>query len=100
MLGLAFQNKTVADMKEGMARLDAIPTREMSVDQMQDSGVKAETTAHFLRHNEKHVTNPNTPEAQARRDELKDTIIGVDETSMVSNRDMLEMGTIALTGDR
>ena len=67
----------------------------MSVDQMQDSGVNAETIAHFIWHNEKHVANPNTPDAQARRDELKDTIIVVDETSMVSNRDMLRMLTIA-----
>ena len=95
VLGLAFQNKMVADMKEGMARPDAIPNREMSVDQMQDSGVQAETIAHFIWHNAKHVTNPNTPEAQARRAELKDTIIVVDETSMVSNRDMLKMLTIA-----
>jgi conjugative relaxase-like TrwC/TraI family protein len=95
VMGLAFQNKMVADMKKGLARPEAIPTREMSVDQMQDSGVKAETIAHFIWHNEKHVTNPNTPEAQARRDELKNTIIVVDETSMVSNRDMLKMLTIA-----
>jgi len=95
VLGLAFQNKMVADMKEGMARPDATPSREMSVDQMQDSGVNAETIAHFIWHNEKHVANPNTPDAQARRDELKDTIIVVDETSMVSNRDMLRMLTIA-----
>jgi conjugative relaxase-like TrwC/TraI family protein len=95
VLGLAFQNKMVADMKEGMARPDATPSCEMSVDQMHDSGVKADTIAHFIWHNEKHVTNPNTPDAQARRDELKDTIIVVDETSMVSNRDMLKMLTIA-----
>ena len=95
VMGLAFQNKMVADMKEGMARPDAIPTREMSVDQMQDSGVRAETIAHFIWHNERHATNPNTPDAQARREELKDTIIVVDETSMVSNRDMLKMLTIA-----
>jgi len=49
-------------MKEAIARPDAIPTREMSVDQMQDSGVKAETIAHFIWQDEKDVTNPNTPE--------------------------------------
>lgn len=95
VMGLAFQNKMVADMTEGIARPDAIPTREMSVDQMQDAGAKAETIAHFIWHNERHATNPNTPDAQARRDELKDTIIVVDETSMVSNCDMLKMLTIA-----
>ena len=109
VLGLAFQNKMVGDMKEGMARPDIIPAREMSVDQMQEAGVHAETIAHFIWHNEKHATNPNTPAAQARRDELKDTIIVVDETSMVSNGDMLKMlviaealgiEKIALIGDR
>ena len=95
VLGLAFQNKMVADMKEGMARPDAIPNREMSVDQMQAAGVSAETIAHFVWHNEKHAINPNTPAAQARRDELKDTVIVVDETSMVSDQDMLKMLTIA-----
>ncbi len=72
VLGLAFQNKMVADMKEGMARPDASPNREMSVDQMQAAGVSAETIAHFIWHNEKHAIKPNTPAAQARRDELKD----------------------------
>ena len=109
VLGLAFQNKMVADMKEGMARPDAPPNREMSVDQMQAAGVSAETIAHFIWHNEKHAINPNTPAAQARRDELKDTIIVVDETSMISNEQMLKTLTIAealgieriaLVGDR
>lgn len=95
VLGLAFQNKMVTDMKQGMARPDAIPSREMSVDQMEAVGVSAETIAHFIWHNEKHATNPNTPAAQARRDELKDTVIVVDETSMVSNDQMLKMLTIA-----
>jgi conjugative relaxase-like TrwC/TraI family protein len=66
VMGLAFQNKMVADMKEGMARPEAIPTREMSVDQMQDSGVKAETIAYFIWHNEKHVTNGRRQPAEAR----------------------------------
>ena len=109
VLGLAFQNKMVTDMKEGMARPDPVPSKEMSVDQMEAAGVSAETIAHFIWHNEKHATHPNTPEAQARRDELKDTVIVVDETSMVSNEQMLKMLTIAealgiekiaLVGDR
>ena len=76
VLGLAFQNKMVADMKDG-------------------AGIQAQTIASFIWHNERHVAAPKTPEAQARRDELKNTIIVVDETSMVSSDAMLKLLTIA-----
>ncbi len=76
VLGLAFQNKMVADMKEG-------------------AGIEAQTIAHFIWHNEAHLTAPNTAAAQARRHELRDTTIVVDETSMVSSDDMLKLLTIA-----
>lgn len=89
VLGLAFQNKMVADLKEGLA------PRDMSVDAMKAAGVDAQTIASFIWDNEKHVLNPNTPEAQARRAEMKDTIIVVDETSMVSSPDMLKLLNIA-----
>lgn len=89
VLGLAFQNKMVADLKEGMK------PRDMSVGDMRDAGLDAQTIASFIWDNEKHVANPKTPEAQARRAEMKDTIVVVDETSMVSNPDMLKLLTIA-----
>ena len=89
VLGLAFQNKMVTDLREGLK------PREMSVSEMKDAGIEAQTIASFIWDNEKHVTNPNTPEAQAKRAEMKDTIIVIDETSMVSNPDMLKLLTIA-----
>lgn len=89
VLGLAFQNKMVTDLREGLK------PREMSVEDMQAAGIAAQTIASFIWENEKHVTNPNTPEAQAKRVEMKDTIIVVDETSMVSDPDMLKLMTIA-----
>ena len=76
VLGLAFQNKMVADMKEG-------------------ARIEAQTIAHFIWHNQAHLSAPNTAAAQARRDELRDTTIVVDETSMVSSDDMLKLLTIA-----
>ena len=76
VLGLAFQNKMVADLKEG-------------------AGIEAQTIASFVWHNEAHLTAPNTAAAQTRRDELRDTTIVVDETSMVSSDDMLKLLTIA-----
>ena len=89
VLGLAFQNKMVADLKEGLK------PRDMSVDDMKEAGLNAQTIASFIWDNQKHVANPNTPEAAAKRAEMKDTIIVVDETSMVSNPDMLKLLTIA-----
>ncbi len=89
VLGLAFQNKMVADLKEGLK------PRDMSVDDMKEAGLDAQTIASFIWDNQKHLANPNTPEAQTKRSEMKDTIIVVDETSMVSNPDMLKLLTIA-----
>jgi conjugative relaxase-like TrwC/TraI family protein len=89
VLGLAFQNKMVTDLKEGLK------PREMSVDDMKAAGIEAQTIASFIWDNQKHVTNPNTPEAQAKRAEMKNTLIVVDETSMVSDPDMLKLMTIA-----
>ena len=89
VLGLAFQNKMVADLREG------ISPKNLSVEDMKAAGVEAQTIASFIWQNEKHLQNPNTPEAQARRQELQNTIIVVDETSMVSADDMLKLLTIA-----
>ncbi|MEP9403539.1 MobF family relaxase [Sphingomonas sp. VNH70] len=89
VLGLAFQNKMVTDLRQGLK------PREMSVADMKDAGIEAQTIASFIWENQKHVANPNTPEAQAKRAEMKNTIIVVDETSMVSDPDMLKLLTIA-----
>ena len=89
VLGLAFQNKMVTDLKDGLR------PREMSVEDMKAAGIEAQTIASFIWENQKLAANPNTPEAQAKRAEMKDTIIIVDETSMVSDPDMLKLMTIA-----
>ncbi|MPS71372.1 MAG: conjugative relaxase [Novosphingobium sp.] len=89
VLGLAFQNKMVADMREGM-----VP-REMTVEDMRAAGIEAQTIAAFIWQNQQHLADPQSPMALARRDELKDTTIVVDETSMVSSDDMLKLLTIA-----
>lgn len=89
VLGLAFQNKMVTDLKDGLK------PQEMSVDDMKAAGIEAQTIDSFVLENQKHVDNPNTPEAKAKRAEMKNTIIVVDETSMVSDPLMLKMLTIA-----
>ncbi|MEP9404411.1 MobF family relaxase [Sphingomonas sp. VNH70] len=90
VLGLAFQNKMVADMKEG-------------------AGIEAQTIASFLWKGDRYLADPRGEATQARRDELKNTIIVVDETSMVSSNDMLKLIRVAevlgiervgLVGDR
>ncbi|KPH63555.1 MobF family relaxase [Novosphingobium sp. ST904] len=103
VLGLAFQNKMVGDMREGM-----VP-RHMSAEDMEKAGVSAQTIASFVWQNEKYLSDPASPGAQARRDELAGTIVVVDETSMVSSEDMLKLmriiealgiGRVAFVGDR
>lgn len=89
VLGLAFQNKMVVDMKEGMA------PKNLSVEDMKAAGIEAQTIASFIWQNQRHLENPHTPAAQARRDEMKNTVIVVDETSMVSSDDMLKLVAIA-----
>ncbi len=89
VLGLVFQNKMVTDLREGLK------PREMSVDDMKAAGIEAQTIASFIWENQKHVANPNTPEAKAKRAEMKETLIVIDETSMVSDTDMLKLLTIA-----
>lgn len=89
VLGLAFQNKMVVDMKQGMA------PKNLSVEDMKAAGIEAQTIASFIWQNQRHLKNPHTPAAQARRDEMKNTVIVVDETSMVSSDDMLKLVAIA-----
>ena len=74
--GLAFQNKMVADMKAG-------------------AGIEAQTIASFVWQGERHLAFPDTPAAQAKRDEMKNTVLVVDEMSMVSNDDLLRLFEVA-----
>ncbi len=103
VLGLAFQNKMVGDMREGM-----VP-KNLSAEDMEKAGVSAQTIASFIWQNERFLSDPNSPGAQERRNELAGTIVVVDETSMVSSDDMLKLMRItealgiekvAFVGDR
>lgn len=103
VLGLAFQNKMVGDMREGM-----VP-KHLSAEDMEKAGVSAQTIASFVWQNEKFLSDPNSPGAQERRNELIGTMVVVDETSMVSSDDMLKLMRItealgiekvAFVGDR
>ena len=90
VLGLAFQNKMVADLGEG-------------------AGIKAQTIASFILANERHVTARKGPSYDQARALLVGAMIVVDETSMVSSDDMLKLHAISaalgvdklvLVGDR
>ncbi|WP_313803278.1 MobF family relaxase [Sphingobium sp.] len=90
ILGLAFQNKMVADMKEG-------------------AGIEAQTIASFVLAHERFVAQREGPAYAAARDRLEGAMLVVDETSMVSSRDMLSLQQIVaalgieqlvLVGDR
>ncbi|PNU05427.1 MobF family relaxase [Novosphingobium guangzhouense] len=103
VLGLAFQNKMVGDMREGM-----VP-KHLTAEDMEKAGVSAQTIASFIWQNEKYLSDPSSPGAQQRRNELAGTIVVVDETSMVSSEDMLKLmrisealgiETVAFVGDR
>ncbi|HEX7857319.1 MobF family relaxase [Sphingomonas sp. NPDC019816] len=90
VLGLAFQNKMVADLADG-------------------AGIKAQTIASFVIGHEKHLANPQGPHFEEARALLAGTMLVVDETSMVSSDDMLKLQKISalmgvdklvLVGDR
>lgn len=90
ILGLAFQNKMVADLAEG-------------------AGIKSQTIASFVLANERYLTERDTPRFEDARDRLGGAMLVVDETSMVSSIDMLKLHSIVealgidklvLVGDR
>ena len=89
-LGLAFQNKMVADLKEG-------------------TGLEAKTVASFLMQHDALLTGDNPQRAKESRDLLNGSYLIVDETSMLSNDQMHGLTQIAniagveklvLVGDR
>ncbi|MFD1103573.1 MULTISPECIES: MobF family relaxase [Sphingobium] len=90
LTGLAFQNKMVADLRDG-------------------AGIDAQTIASFVLANERFVHQPTTEHYAAAREKLAGTMLVVDETSMVSSDDMLKLHQISavlgidklvLVGDR
>ncbi len=87
LVGLAFQNKMVADLRGGASQ-------NMSVDDMKQAGIEAYTIASFTSKYDRAATAPGGAKHQAARDELKDTILITDESSMVSTRDMIRLQTV------
>lgn len=90
IMGLAFQNKMVADLAEG-------------------AGIKAQTIASFVLANERFIEEQGTDRHQAAHGSFAGSMLVVDETSMVSSSDMLKLHGIAealgvdklvLVGDR
>ena len=88
--GLAFQNKMVADLAEG-------------------AGIPAQTIASFVLVNERHVDVREGSAYERARAVFAGSMLVVDETSMVSSRDMLKLHEISaalgvdklvLVGDR
>lgn len=90
VMGLAFQNKMVADMAEG-------------------AGIKSQTIASFVLAHQRYINERHGPRFAEIRAGFANTMIVVDETSMVSSKDMLTLHQIAqaldidklvLVGDR
>ena len=90
VLGLAFQNKMVADMAEG-------------------AGIKSQTIASFVLAHQRFITEQSGPRYDEARASFANRMIVVDETSMVSSQDMLKLHQITealkidklvLVGDR
>jgi conjugative relaxase-like TrwC/TraI family protein len=75
ILGLAFQNKMVADLAEG-------------------AGIKSQTIASFVLANERFVTERDTPRFEAAQAKFAGAMLVVDETSMVSSDDLLKLHRI------
>ncbi|MBA3898208.1 MAG: conjugative relaxase, partial [Sphingomonadaceae bacterium] len=90
VVGLAFQNKMVGDLAEG-------------------AGIKAQTLASFLMPYERMIAENDRTGLNAARKEMRGSVVIVDEASMVSNRQMasltsianlLELDKLVLVGDR
>lgn len=90
ILGLAFQNKMVADLATS-------------------AGIKSQTIASFVLANERFVTERDAPRFEAAQAKFAGAMLVVDEASMVSSDDMLKLHRISdalgvdklvLVGDR
>jgi len=76
VMGLAFQNKMVRDLEEG-------------------AGVKSQTIASFILRHQHFLHRPQGPRFEALREEMKNTVILVDESSMVSSEQTLKLEQLA-----
>lgn len=87
LVGLAFQNKMVADLRGG--------GQGMSADQMREAGIEAYTIARFLNTYASAAATGSGERFEAAKAALANTVIITDESSMVSSRDMLRLVTLA-----
>jgi conjugative relaxase-like TrwC/TraI family protein len=90
VVGLAFQNKMVGDLADG-------------------AGIKAQTLASFLMPYERMIVEADRAGLNTARNEMRGSVVIVDEASMVSNKQMASLTTVAnlleldklvLVGDR
>lgn len=88
LVGLAFQNKMVADLRGGARQ-------GMSAEQMREAGIEAYTIASFLNRYGSAAAQGSGERFEAARAALANTVIITDESSMVSSRDMLRLTAIA-----
>jgi conjugative relaxase-like TrwC/TraI family protein len=88
LVGLAFQNKMVADLRGGGGQ-------GMSADQMREAGIEAYTIARFLNTYGSAAAAGSGERYEAAKAALANTVIITDESSMVSSRDMLRLVTLA-----
>ncbi len=87
LVGLAFQNKMVADLRGGASQT-------MSVEDMKAAGIEAYTIASFANRYDRASRAPGTPAFDRAKAALADSVIITDESSMVSTRDMLRVQSI------
>ena len=88
LVGLAFQNKMVADLRGGGGQ-------GMSAEQMREAGIEAYMIAKFLNTYGGAAAAGPGERFEAAKAALADTVIITDESSMVSSRDMLRLVTVA-----
>ncbi|MFC0589470.1 MobF family relaxase [Novosphingobium aquiterrae] len=88
LVGLAFQNKMVADLRGGGGQ-------GMSAEQMREAGIEAYTIAKFLSTYGGAAAAGSGERFEAAKAALANTVIITDESSMVSSRDMLRLTALA-----
>lgn len=88
LIGLAFQNKMVADLRGG-------GTSAMTAEQMREAGIEAWTIASFVNRYAGAAAQGHGERFEAARAALQDTVIITDESSMVSSRDLASLTMIA-----
>lgn len=92
LVGLAFQNKMVADLR-GFGSGGG--GQGMSADQMREAGIEAYTIARFLNTYGSAAATGSGERFDTAKAALANTVIITDESSMISSRDMLRLTTLA-----